>query len=75
MSPFLADAAATVLSHLGRATLTGGLFIALVALLIRAVPRLPSGVRCGLWWLACLKLLLGLAWVEPLRLPDRKSVV
>jgi beta-lactamase regulating signal transducer with metallopeptidase domain len=61
--------AAGLLSHLGVAILSGGLFIAAVALVCRLAPRMPATLRCGLWWLAALKLLIGLAWVEPLRLP------
>ena len=34
--------------------------VALVWLACRLFPRLPAAVRCGLWWAACLKLLVGL---------------
>lgn len=52
-----------------RASLDGALVVALVALLIRALPKLPAGVRCALWWAACLKLVLALAWPAPIELP------
>lgn len=58
-----------VAESLLRASLEGAVVIALVALLVRAVPRLPTAVRCGLWWAACLKLVLALAWWSPLELP------
>lgn len=50
-------------------SLTGGLLIGGVWLLCRLAPRLPAGVRCGLWWLACAKLLVGLVWLTPFSLP------
>lgn len=61
--------AAGLLPVLVRASLEGALAVALVALLVRAVPSLPPRVRCTLWWAACLKLVLGLVWVSPLELP------
>ncbi len=57
------------LESLLRASLQGAVFIALVWLVCRLAPRLPASVRCGLWWAACLKLLLGLVWMAPVRLP------
>jgi len=57
------------LRHLAQASLMGTLFVLAVWLLCRLAPRLPAGLRCALWWLACLKLLLGLAWPAPLALP------
>jgi bla regulator protein blaR1 len=53
---------------LGRASLQGAAVIAAVWLVCRLVPRLPASLRCGLWWLACAKLVLGLVWAEPVRL-------
>ena len=61
--------AGRLLDILVRASLQGALFIALVWILCRLFPRLPAAVRCGLWWAACLKLLLGLVWVTPVELP------
>ncbi|HBL30393.1 MAG TPA: hypothetical protein DD490_26460 [Acidobacteria bacterium] len=60
--------AAAFLAVLGRASLHGAVAIAAVWLLCRLFPRLPATVRCGLWWLACLKLLVALVWVEPVSL-------
>ena len=57
------SAAPAVLAALLRASIEGALVIALVALLVRAVPSLPARLRCGLWWAACLKLAAGLLLV------------
>jgi beta-lactamase regulating signal transducer with metallopeptidase domain len=58
-----------VLATLARASVEGALFVAAVWLVCRLVPRLPAAVRCGLWWAACLKMLLGLAALPAVRLP------
>ncbi|HKH45688.1 MAG TPA: M56 family metallopeptidase [Thermoanaerobaculia bacterium] len=60
--------ATTFLGALGRASLHGAVAIAAVWLLCRLFPRLSASLRCGLWWLACLKLLVALVWVEPIAL-------
>ena len=60
-----ADWAAPLLAALGRASLHGAAAITGLWLVCRLFPRLPAGLRCGLWWLACLKLLVALVWVEP----------
>ena len=57
-----------LLAALGRASLHGAVAIAAVWLVCRLFPRLPAALRCGLWWLACLKLLVALVWVEPIPL-------
>ena len=57
-----------VLDALMRASLYGGLFIAAVWVVCRLFPRLPPSVRCGLWWAACLKLVLDLVWIAPVPL-------
>jgi beta-lactamase regulating signal transducer with metallopeptidase domain len=54
---------------LTRASIEGGLFIAGVWIVCRLLPRLPASLRCGLWWAACLKLLLGLVALPAVRLP------
>lgn len=51
-----------------RATLHGAVAIAAVWAICRLFPRIPASLRCGLWWLACLKLLVALVWVEPIPL-------
>ncbi len=58
-----------IVETLARASVEGALFVAAVWLVCRLVPRLPAAVRCGLWWAACLKLLLGLAGLPAVRLP------
>jgi beta-lactamase regulating signal transducer with metallopeptidase domain len=61
--------AASILEALARASVHGALFIAAVWLVCRLAPRLPASLKCALWWAACLKLLVGLVWIEPVRLP------
>jgi hypothetical protein len=63
-----AFAAAPILSSLVRSSFQGALVIAAVWLVCRLLPRLPATVRCGLWWLACARLLVGFLWAEPVRL-------
>lgn len=43
-----------------RAGWQGGLFVVIVWIVCRMRQDIPSRVRYGLWWLVCLKLLLGL---------------
>jgi beta-lactamase regulating signal transducer with metallopeptidase domain len=57
---------------LGRASFEGGLLILAVWALCRLAPRLPAALRASLWWLACLRLVVGLtslAGIAPLPLP------
>lgn len=61
--------ASTLLGTLARTSLQGGLVVLLIWLLCRLAPRMPAGVRAGLWWLAGLHLLVGLAWPRPIALP------
>jgi beta-lactamase regulating signal transducer with metallopeptidase domain len=59
-------------SALGRAAIEGGALVLAVWLLCRLAPRLPATLKTWLWWIACLRLLLGLASVAglaPVRLP------
>ena len=56
-------------SNLWRACWQGGGFILLVWLVCWLLPTLPVRVRHWLWLLACLKLVIGLLWAVPLRLP------
>ncbi len=65
----LGGEALPLLRHLGFAALQGALFILAVRVICRLAPRLPAGLRCTLWWLASLKLVLGLLWPAPLPLP------
>ncbi len=52
-----------------RASWQGGVVIALVWGLSRLLPRLTPSVRCWLWRLAYLKLLLSLIGLAPISLP------
>ena len=61
--------ACDLLERLAWTSLQAALLIAAVALLIRALPRLPAATRCTLWWLVGLQVLLGLCWQAPIRLP------
>jgi beta-lactamase regulating signal transducer with metallopeptidase domain len=67
LSPLM-DAAATLGRLLLEASLVGAVFVGLIWLATRLVPRMPARVRCGLWWLAAAKLLLLLAWTSPVEL-------
>lgn len=60
---------AELLTRLAWTSLQAALLIAAVALLLRALPRLPAAARCALWWLVGLQVLLGLAWQAPITLP------
>jgi bla regulator protein BlaR1 len=64
-----AGVAAPLLGALARASWQGALFIAAVWVLCRLARRLPAALRCALWWMASVKLLVGLAWAAPLGLP------
>jgi len=61
--------ASVLLERLAWTSLQAVLLVAAVALLIRALPRLPAAARCALWWLVGLQVLLGLGWQAPIRLP------
>lgn len=55
-----------------RAAWQGGLFVLVIWALCRFTPvrrRLPAGIVCLLWWLACLKFVVALAWTRPVALP------
>ncbi len=54
---------------LGRASLEGGVLIVAIWAFSRLFPRLPAAFRTWLWWLACLRLVVSLVGVAPLRLP------
>jgi beta-lactamase regulating signal transducer with metallopeptidase domain len=61
--------AALLLERLAWTSLQAIVLVGVVALLIRALPRLPAAARCALWWLVGLQVLLGLCWQAPIRLP------
>lgn len=52
-----------------RACVEGGIALMLVWFLTRYVHRVPARVKCWLWRLAYLKLLMGLLWAGPIHLP------
>jgi beta-lactamase regulating signal transducer with metallopeptidase domain len=47
----------------------GGLVVLAVWGVCRLLPKLNPSVRQAMWWLACLKLVLGLVWLRPVALP------
>ena len=61
--------AATWLNMIWRACWTGSLLVLIVLGVCRILPRLPHTIRCGLWWLVCLKFALSLVWTTPITLP------
>ena len=58
----------TLLVRLAWTSAQAVLLIGAVALICRLLPRLPPAVRCTLWWLVGLQLILGLCWSSPLQL-------
>ncbi|MFI4958980.1 MAG: M56 family metallopeptidase [Lysobacterales bacterium] len=50
-------------------SIQAALLIGAVYLLGRLLPRLSAAMRCMLWWLVGMQLLLGLLWSAPVRLP------
>ena len=54
---------------LWRASWQGALCAAVVWALTRALPRMPSALRAGLWWLVSLKFVLSLGVLGPVPLP------
>ena len=52
-----------------QASLEGSLLVAGVWVACRLAPSLPVSLRVVLWWLASLKLLVGLAGIDPVPLP------
>ncbi|MEO6798974.1 MAG: M56 family metallopeptidase, partial [Rhodanobacter sp.] len=65
LGPF-ADA---LLARLAWTSIQATMLIAVVWLIVRLMPRLPAAIRCTLWWLVSLQLLLGLCWHAPVMLP------
>ncbi len=52
-----------------RASIAGAVVAGGVWLLCRLAPQIPARVRTALWWLVCLKLLVGCVWLSPVELP------
>ena len=65
----LATAAPVVIGGLARASVIGALFILAVWGVCRLLPSLSPSTRAALWWLAAVKVLVGLVWIEPLVIP------
>lgn len=65
----MTPSAIALLDALLRASLHGALFAGAVWAVCRLFPGLPASLRCALWWLACLKVLVSLAAVSPVELP------
>lgn len=67
---FLNGESAAWAAHEARACWQGALCIGLVWAVCRlGARRLPASVRGVLWWLACLRLLVGLVWFAPVSVP------
>jgi beta-lactamase regulating signal transducer with metallopeptidase domain len=64
----LAPASTGLLLRLAWASAGGSLFAIAAWLVGRHLRRLPPAWIVGLWWLVCLKLLVGLVWVAPVEL-------
>ena len=62
-------------SALVRTSLEGGLLAGVVWGLCRAVPAIPATARAALWWLVCLKLVVGCLWTSPIELPVLPAAV
>ena len=54
-------------THMFRACWQGGVAIGVAWVICRGFPRIPARVRCWLWRLAYLKLLLALFWTTPVK--------
>lgn len=64
-----------LIQRVGVASLEGVIAVALVALVMRAFPRLPAATRTALWWLACARMVMALAPRVPLRWLPKDSWV
>ncbi|HYM85911.1 MAG TPA: M56 family metallopeptidase, partial [Pseudoxanthomonas sp.] len=58
-----------LLPRLFAASVQSTLFVAVVWVLCRWLPRLSASARAGLWWLVALQLVVGVLWSSPLALP------
>ncbi len=64
----LGPASTELLLRLVWASVGGSIFAVAAWLVCRHVPRLPAAWIGGLWWVVCLKLLVGLLWIAPVEL-------
>ncbi|HWX64965.1 MAG TPA: M56 family metallopeptidase [Rhodanobacter sp.] len=58
----------TLLIRLAWTSAQAVLLIGAIWMIGRLLPQLPSALRCTLWWLVSLQLILGLCWSTPLQL-------
>ena len=58
-----------MLDHLARASVDSAVVVAIVWILCRTLPRLPSATRALLWWCTAAKFVISLVWTTPLLLP------
>ena len=68
MMPVTADVIAALerlFQILLAASIAGGAVILATAALCRLTSRIAPATRCTLWWLAALKLVVALVWIEP----------
>jgi beta-lactamase regulating signal transducer with metallopeptidase domain len=68
MMPVIADVIAPLerlFQILFAASIAGGVVILATAALCRFTSRIAPATRCALWWLAALKLIVALVWIEP----------
>jgi bla regulator protein blaR1 len=68
MMPVIADVIAPLerlFQILLAASIAGGVVILATAALCRFTSRIAPATRCALWWLAALKLIVALVWIEP----------
>jgi bla regulator protein BlaR1 len=70
----LSQFADVLLTRLVWTSIQATVLIAMVLLIVRLLPRLPAALRCTLWWLVSLQLMLGLCWHAPLALPLLRPV-
>jgi beta-lactamase regulating signal transducer with metallopeptidase domain len=67
--PAIHHLSALILDRLLWTSLQAFVLVGIVMLALRLLPRLPAAARCALWWLVGLQVVLGLAWIAPIRLP------
>jgi len=69
MMPVIADVIAPLerlFQILMMGSITGGIVVLVIAALCRFTSRISPAMRCALWWLAALKLIVALVWIEPI---------
>jgi bla regulator protein BlaR1 len=64
----------TLLTRLAWTSAQAVLLITVVWLISRLLPRLTSALRCMLWWLVGMQLIIGLCWGSAVELPLLRPV-